>query len=93
MHVLALYSIQQGIKEVLAAGSDLNKVDPDGWTPLMFAANLGNLEIVQILIDSGADLVYENLDGNNALSIATAAQHTDVKKLILASIDKVRSLY
>lgn len=43
----------------------------EGWTPLMFAAQQGNLEIVKFLIDCGADLNIQTIFGYTALMIAS----------------------
>ena len=36
----------------------------------MFAAGIGDLETVKILIENGADINLQNKDGENALDIA-----------------------
>ncbi len=45
-------------------GADVNVVDNDLWTPLHAAATCANLEICKILIESGAELLAVNTDGN-----------------------------
>jgi cytohesin len=46
----------KGVKEFLAAGSDVNAKDKYGRTPLHLAAEEGHKEIVELLISKGADL-------------------------------------
>lgn len=43
------------VKLLLEVGADINAVDIDGWTPLMFAVRDGTLDIVRLLIQSGAN--------------------------------------
>jgi Ankyrin repeats (3 copies) len=61
------------VKLMVEAGEDVNWADSYGITPLMAAANLGDIAIVQYLIDKGADLGAYDLgkknDGNFGSSI------------------------
>ena len=43
------------IKLLVDLGADVNAADDYGITPLMAAANLGEVSIIQFLIDRGAD--------------------------------------
>lgn len=41
---------------LLAAGSDaLDTLSPDGWTPLHLAAYFGRIEVLEMLLEAGAD--------------------------------------
>ena len=44
------------VKQHLAAGTDVNAKDKDGWTPLHPASYEGHQEIVELLIAKGADV-------------------------------------
>ena len=44
------------VKQHLAAGTDVNARDKDGWTPLHPASYEGHQEIVELLIGKGADV-------------------------------------
>jgi ankyrin repeat protein len=61
------------VKLMVEAGEDVNWADSYGITPLMAAANLGDVAIVEYLIDKGADLGAYDLgkknDGNFGSSI------------------------
>ena len=42
------------VQQCLDEGTDVNLQNGYGWTALMAASNLGNLQIVDILINAGA---------------------------------------
>lgn len=48
---------------LLEAGADVDLVGRFGWTPLMWAASLGNAEVVEILLDGDADKDIAGDDG------------------------------
>ncbi|MBN9521251.1 ankyrin repeat domain-containing protein [bacterium] len=58
------------IADVLGQGADVNAADPRGFTPLMYAANLGLVENVRALVAGGADVAARARDGSTALSLA-----------------------
>jgi Ankyrin repeats (3 copies) len=53
------------VKLLIDSGEDVNAADSYGITPLMVAANMGELPIVQFLIDKGADLAAHDLGKKN----------------------------
>ncbi|HLK50060.1 MAG TPA: ankyrin repeat domain-containing protein [Bryobacteraceae bacterium] len=61
------------VKLLVDLGEDVNHADSYGITPLMAAANLGDINIVRYLIDKGADLAAHDLgkknDGNFGSSV------------------------
>ena len=63
------------LKELIAAGADINKETKNGRTALMYAADEGNIECVKELIAAGADIKKEDADGETALNF------TDEKEL------------
>ena len=54
----------------LKRGLNVNLLDEDGSTPLMYAAHYGSPDMVRALIDAGADLNAKNKNGETALTIA-----------------------
>jgi len=62
---------------------DLNERDDEGNTSLITAVENGDTEVVQLLLDKGADIETENYDGSTALIWAAANGHTEVVKLLL----------
>jgi uncharacterized protein len=61
------------VKLMVSLGEDVNHADSYGITPLMAAANLGDINIVRYLIEKGADLGAHDLgkknDGNFGSSV------------------------
>jgi ankyrin repeat protein len=53
------------VKLLVQLGEDVNAADNYGITPLMVAANLGELPIVEYLMDQGADLAAHDLGKKN----------------------------
>ena len=53
------------VKLLVSLGEDVNAADGYGITPLMVAANLGDIEIVRYLIAQGADLAAHDLGKKN----------------------------
>ena len=53
------------VKLLVELGEDVNAADSYGITPLMVAANLGDIEVVRYLIDKGADLAAHDLGKKN----------------------------
>jgi len=58
------------VKQHLAAGTDVNSKDKDGWTSLHEAASEGHNKIVELLIAKGADVNVKNDDGETPLDAA-----------------------
>ena len=55
----------QVVRLFVELGNDVNYADDYGITPLMAAANLGDVPIIQYLIDAGADLAAHDLGKKN----------------------------
>jgi uncharacterized protein len=57
---------------------------PNGTTPLMMAAQYGNAQAVQLLLDAGADPSLKNQLGLTAIDFANRADREDSAELIAA---------
>lgn len=68
--------------------SDVNiKAKKHNQTALMLAVSHGNLDMVQILIEAGADINIQDEDGSTALMCAAEHGKIDIVKLLLAQLD------
>ena len=59
------------VKEHLAAGTDVNSKDKDGWTPLHEAASEGHNKIIELLVAKGADVNAKGADGETPVDAAS----------------------
>lgn len=50
-------------KELIRLGADLESCTPVGCTALSFAIMAGHLDIVEILVEAGANLQHHDVDG------------------------------
>jgi ankyrin repeat protein len=62
---------EEGIKTLIDQGFDLNSVEENGWTPLLYLIHRkGNdkslLKLLQFLIEKGIDVNCKDKDGDNA---------------------------
>ena len=64
-------------EKLLEAKVDVDCRTPGGRTPLMNAALHGNLEMMGLLLDHGADLEAENYNGETALYYAIYGHNED----------------
>jgi ankyrin repeat protein len=89
-----IYMVNQGDIEgvtelVVTHKADVNKVENDGWSALMFASFHGYEDVVRLLIRHGADSALSSyriseISGRKltALSIATFRHHAEVVKIL-----------
>ena len=62
------------VKLLVDLGEDVNAADNYGITPLMVAANMGEVPIIQYLIDQGADLGAHDLGKKNDGSFGSSIE-------------------
>ncbi len=58
------------LQALLDQGGDVDSADNNGYTALMYAANLGQVEAVRLLLARGADPARRLSDGTTALDLA-----------------------
>ena len=76
------------VRVLLRSGAEVNKANKEGVTPLIAAAGNGNVEIVSMLFEYGANVRIVNLKRESALHPAVRGVarhgHTDVVRILLA---------
>ncbi|NET90604.1 MAG: ankyrin repeat domain-containing protein [Kamptonema sp. SIO1D9] len=73
------------IQILLATGADINSQKKNGWTALITAADLGNINVVKLLIQSGQNVDFnaKTEHGDTALSRAKKAGNDEIVQLLL----------
>ena len=76
------------IRALAAAGTDLNALGRNKWTPIMHAIHKNQVDAVGVLITSGADVNRLTPTGSSALEMAVAnGQIEIVRRLLEAGAD------
>lgn len=93
LHVAATVGYLQDTKAILSSGSiSVNQIDPEGWTPVMVAADRGFSRIVRVLMDNGAEVSVSARDGNTALISAAQRGHLAVVQMLLEGKANVQAV-
>jgi ankyrin repeat protein len=73
------------VKELLAAGVDVNAANAYGGTALAFAADRGHTAVVELLLERGADVnAKDRFYGFTPLAWAASRGHAEIVRLLLA---------
>ena len=83
IHSAAYLGNTEVINQHVNAGTDLNKKDDYGSTPLNTATVFGKTDVALIMIEAGADLNSLNNDGSTPLHTAAFFCRTDIVKALL----------
>jgi hypothetical protein len=75
------------VQSLLRTGVDINTRSPEGITPLMAAASIGNPDIIQLLLAKGGDVNAVNAQGETAFDIAMRSGHPDEAALLRAGLN------
>jgi ankyrin repeat protein len=85
------------VEQLLTTISDINYFSNDSKTTLLATAALGsNIDMVQLLLSRGAQIVTNGTRGNNALENAAGGGHEQVMRLLLengANVNEEPGLY
>jgi len=76
----------------LRIGADVNCKTEDLVTPLMYASESGNINLVKYLLEKGANTNDINYFGSTALSTAVRFGHTDICDLLLGYSPKLAQI-
>jgi hypothetical protein len=72
----------RGAETALAEGVSVDGRDEHGWTPLCWAAGVGNVALLRMLLAHGADPCASAADQRTPYLIALAAGHRDAAVLL-----------
>lgn len=87
-------------RELLRGGANLDNPGDDGWTPLMWAAYRGHLDVVDLFLEAGANVNFSEADEGETV-LMVALQQDDqargaavVRRLVAAGaqVDAIDSL-
>jgi len=76
----AYYGHTHEIAALIENGENVNLIDKNGWTSLMYAANMSKVDAVKALINAGADVNFRDRDGWTPL---ISAESLDVIRLLV----------
>ncbi len=69
--------------EFIKRGADVNAIDNDGITPLMYAASRNAKKILNLLIEHNADVNIQTKSGYTALTLAAMHNHINIVKILI----------
>ena len=78
--VAALKGEKKMVDALIKAGGELN---PEGWTPLIYAATNGHADIAKLLLDGGANIDATAPNGITALMMAAKGGQQETVKLLI----------
>ncbi len=90
LHVGAQDGHEGEVLQALQDGAAIDSFCPVGLNALMLAAEAGNLSVLKLLIERGANLELHGADGNTALHIAASKNQLEAVRLLVsagASVD------
>ena len=70
------------VEDIVAGGADLNEQDENGWTLLNWAAGRGDVGVVKLLLDKGAEVFKVGRDQRTPYMIALAAGQQEAARLL-----------
>ena len=65
----------------MQVGGVVDQSDFSGNTPLHVAASLGNAQLINLLVTTGADHTLMNLEGETPLDLAKLKGHNEVRSI------------
>ena len=83
MYFAAVDGPSETVRSLLEHGAHPNPRDAEDTTPLWHAARRGNLAMVKMLLETGADPHHTCKRGFHPLDVAEAFGHTEVKQAFL----------
>ena len=82
---LAIYARDLArVSEQAAEPNAVSRRLEDGMTPLLLAAQVGRSDILEALLNAGADINAEDVAARTALHIAAAEGHLEASRFLLS---------
>ncbi|MBW2608378.1 MAG: ankyrin repeat domain-containing protein, partial [Deltaproteobacteria bacterium] len=82
------------VRFLLNKGANVNKGISNGWKPIAVAVDKGNIRMVKLLIDNGADLAVRNPDRKTPLRIAEERGYSVIARMLREAEQKeYKNLY
>ena len=83
LHLSCMREDEKTIRILLLGDANVNAVNYiDGSTPFLIATQVSNMQIVELLINNGANIHFVREDGLSAVHIAAKFDRTDILKLL-----------
>ena len=80
------------VQDLLLQGADVNAVDKDGKTPVMWAATAGSPEVMAVLLTFNGNVNAKANDLSTALHIAALGGHSEIVQMLLEKDALVHAL-
>ena len=85
LHFASFYNCLPIVKLLVSKGANLNLINKNGLTPLMWAIEKGHTAIAKFLLTSGADITIADSQGFTALHKAVLNGNTEVLSAIITA--------
>jgi excisionase family DNA binding protein len=73
------------VRALLIKGADPDARNKKGWTALMFAVSMGDLDTMRVLLDGNAEIDARDNEGKTALMQATGEKNIESLRVLLES--------
>lgn len=87
LEAAVLESHHDVVTALIMASSDVNRAVEDGFTPLMTAVSTGDIDLVRMLLEAGANPVAVNAEGESALTMAETAGKEIIATLLRGAVE------
>jgi len=92
LHCVIVWGDYEAAKILVTHGVNVNQKGEQGYTPLHQACSLGHKQILQLLLESGADTLARTA-GDLPFTTARLSGHDDICDLIRAFTEKGRDTH